>query len=480
MKATLKFVTLALLAGSAMLAHGTLGELADYEPGEELAGGNTTVGDDGRNAFSHPAANLSVDRQTPFFIGNSFFRKNWVEAPASTTGRDGLGPHFITRACAGCHVLDGRGAPPAFKDGVQTEQPIGLLFRLSIPGDGGKVGVVPEPTYGTQLNNFAIKGVTPEAKIEIRYREIEGRFADGTPYSLREPEYRITEPGYGPPHPQMLMSPRIAPHVIGLGLLEAVREEDILANAARQAEDGKGISGRPNRVWDEHHKDWVIGRFGWKANVGSVAHQVAGAFHGDMGITSTLFPREECMPMQKDCHDRIAQEAQWRTQRKQVAVDIDDRSLDRTLFYTLTLAVPQRRNVKDAQVLRGKRVFHEANCASCHTPKYVTGELRDFPELSNQTIYPYTDLLLHDMGEGLADNRPDFAATGREWRTPPLWGLGLIPTVNGHSHLLHDGRARNLMEAVLWHGGEAESAKQQVLKLNKADREALIRFLESL
>lgn len=480
MKAMLKFATLALLTGSAMLAHGTLGELAEYEPGEELAGGDTTVGDDGRNAFSHPAANLSVDRQTPFFIGNSFFKKNWVEAPASTTGRDGLGPHFITRSCAGCHALDGRGAPPDFKDGVQAEQPVGMLLRLSIPGDGGKVGVVPEPTYGTQLNNFAVKGITPEGKIEVRYREIKGQFADGTPYSLRKPEYRITELGYGPLHPQTLMSPRVAPHVIGLGLLEAIKEQDIRAHAARQAKEGKGISGRPNRVWDEHRQDWVIGRFGWKANVGSVAHQTAGAFHGDLGITSKLFPLEECMPAQKDCHERIAQEAEWRKKRNQAAVDIDDRTLERTIFYTQTLAVPQRRNVKDPQVLRGKRIFHEANCASCHTPKYVTGDLPDFPELSKQTIYPYTDLLLHDMGEGLADNRPDFAASGREWRTPPLWGLGLIPTVNGHSTLLHDGRARNLMEAVLWHGGEAESSKQHVLKLDKADREALIRFLESL
>ena len=480
MKTAFKLAALALLAGGAALALGKSGQLAEYEPGEELAGGRTTVSDDGRNAFSYPAANLSVDRQTSFFIGNSFFKKNWVEAPSSTTGRDGLGPHFIARSCAGCHALDGRGAPPAFKDGVQTGQPVGLLLRLSIPGDGGKAGVVPEPTYGTQINNFAVKGVKPEGKIRIRYREIHGQFADGTPYSLRAPEYEITDLGYGPLHPQTLISPRVAPQVIGLGLLEAIREEDILANAERQGKEGKGISGRPNRVWDEARKAWVIGRFGWKANAGSVAHQTAAAFNGDIGITSVLFPVEECTPAQKDCLERIAQEAQWRRQRNEKTVDVDDHTLERTIFYTRTLAVPERRNAKDPQVLRGKRIFHDAGCASCHTPRYVTGELPGFPELSNQTIYPYTDLLLHDMGEGLADNRPDFEAMGREWRTPPLWGLGLIPTVNGHSALLHDGRARNIMEAVLWHGGEAEGAKQHVLKLDKADREALVRFLESL
>ncbi|MBX6393795.1 MAG: thiol oxidoreductase, partial [Burkholderiales bacterium] len=230
MKTAFKLAALALLAGGAALALGKSGQLAEYEPGEELAGGRTTVSDDGRNAFSYPAANLSVDRQTSFFIGNSFFKKNWVEAPSSTTGRDGLGPHFIARSCAGCHALDGRGAPPAFKDGVQTGQPVGLLLRLSIPGDGGKAGVVPEPTYGTQINNFAVKGVKPEGKIRIRYREIHGQFADGTPYSLRAPEYEITDLGYGPLHPQTLISPRVAPQVIGLGLLEAIREEDILAN----------------------------------------------------------------------------------------------------------------------------------------------------------------------------------------------------------------------------------------------------------
>lgn len=472
------------LVASAALFLPALSIANGFEPGEELPGGDTTIGDDGRNAFSHPAANLSVDRQTPFFIGNSFFKKNWVEAPASTTGRDGLGPHFITRSCAGCHALDGRGAPPPTKDGLSTEQPVSLLFRLSIPAKPGEAigrdGVVPEPTYGTQFNNAAVSGVTAEGKVTIEYIEQPGTFADGTPYSLRKPVYRLHGLAYGPMNPGTLVSPRIAPVVIGLGLLEAIPADDLRAIAKRQADDGRGVSGRLNHVWDAGLQDWTVGRFGWKANVGTVLHQTAGAFLGDMGITSHLFPTEECTPAQTDCLARQQQEAQWRKGRGEPAVDIDDRALERTVFYTTTLAVPARPDARDPQVLAGKRIFHEAQCASCHVPHHVTGELPGYPELSKQTIYPYTDLLLHDMGDGLADGRPDFEADGREWRTPPLWGIGRVKTVNGHTYFLHDGRARNLMEAILWHGGEAEAARSKVMGLSKSERDALVRFLESL
>ena len=450
------------------------------EPDEELSGGATTVFDASRNAFSLPAANLSSERQTNFFVGNSFFKKNWVEAPASTSARDGLGPHFIARSCGGCHLLDGRGAPPLARDGVNAEQPVGLLLRLSIPGDGGKDGVVSEPRYGGQLNNRAIQGMKPEGEVRIRYEEIEGSFADGERYTLRKPTYMIVNTSYGPLHPKTLISPRVAPQVIGLGLLEAIRTEDVLANAERQVKEGNGVSGRPNRVWDAYANDWVLGRFGWKANVGSVAHQDAGAFVGDIGITSPRFTNDGCTPAQKDCLAAVAREAVWRQGRGEGRTDIDDATLDKVIFYTRTLAVPARRDWNAPEVLRGKRVFSEAGCASCHVPQYRTGTLAGFPELSNQTIRPYTDLLLHDMGEGLADERPDFQASGREWRTPPLWGIGLIKTVNGHTFYLHDGRARNLMEAVLWHGGEAEAAKQNVVNLDNTDRAALIRFLESL
>jgi CxxC motif-containing protein (DUF1111 family) len=422
---------------------------AQAEPGEELAGGATTVFDASRNAFSFPAANLPSARQTDFFVGNSFFKRNWVEAPASTSARDGLGPHFLARSCAACHLLDGRGA-------------------------------LPEPTYGAQLTDQAIQDVRREAAVRIRYQRVPGRFADGTPYELLKPTYAIVEPGYGPLHPDTLVSPRIAPQVIGMGLLEAIREADLLENAKRQAAEGHGVSGRANRVWDVYANDWVIGRFGWKANVGSVAHQVASAFAGDIGITSRHFPRGECTAAQRDCLEALEREAKWRRGRAEAGFDIDQRTLDKVIFYSVTIAVPARRDWNAPQVRRGERVFSAAGCASCHVPRYVTGEHKGVPELSGQTIRPYTDLLLHDMGEGLADGRADFAAGGREWRTPPLWGIGLVSTVNGHTAFLHDGRARNLLEAVLWHGGEAEAAKQRVLKLNPADRAALLRFLNSL
>ncbi|MEH6458767.1 di-heme oxidoreductase family protein [Chitinimonas sp. JJ19] len=441
-----------------------------YSPDEALPGGKTTTIDAGQNAFSLPAANLNDQQRTTFVIGNSFFKKNWVEAPASTTARDGLGPHFIARSCGACHALDGRGAPPSFENGLQTEQPLALLIRLSIPGTDAHGGPVGEPVYGGQFNNDAIPDVKPEGQVQIRYQEISGQFADGERYSLLKPSYQLTELGYGAMHPQTMLSPRIAPQMIGLGLLEAIKESDILANAQRQAATGGDIKGRPNRVWDAYAGKMVIGRYGWKANTGSVAHQSAGAFLGDIGITSRRFPHEECTKAQTDC----------RKAPSGGKLEIADHLMESVIFYSRTLAVPAARHQDDPKVRRGREVFHQAQCASCHVPSYTTGSFKAVPQLGQQTIYPYTDLLLHDMGEGLADGRPDYAAGGRDWKTPPLWGLGLVPTVNKHSRYLHDGRARNLMEAVLWHGGEAEASKQHVLKLSRTDRENLTRFLQSL
>lgn len=441
------------------------------EPGEHLPGGHVaTINDHGRNAFSLPAPGLDDAQKTTFVIGNSFFKKAWVAAPSSTTARDGLGPHFIARSCGACHALDGRGAPPEAEGGRNVEQPMALLIRLSIPGTDAHGGPLPEPTYGGQFNNDAIPGVKPEGRVDIHYEEVPGQYADGETYSLRKPTYTLTDLGYGELHPATLTSPRIAPQVIGLGLLEAIPEADILAHAERQKREGKGIAGQANRVWDAYAGRMLLGRFGWKANVASVAHQAAGAFHGDMGITSRHFPTQDCTPAQTDCMTAIAGGTP----------EIDDRRMGQVVFYSQTLAVPERRHPEAPEVLRGKALFHAGQCASCHVPTHTTGPHPDIPQFEGQKIWPYTDLLVHDMGEGLADSRPDFAANGRQWRTPPLWGLGLIPTVNDHSKLLHDGRARNLAEAVLWHGGEAEPSKEFFRTLPRADRDALIRFLESL
>lgn len=442
----------------------------------ELTAGSATVFATGLNAFSFPAANITDEERTRFAIGNSFFRRNWVEAPSSTTARDGLGPHFIARSCGGCHVQDGRGAPPDFHNGLH-DQPVALLMRLSIPGVGPHGGVVPDPVYGDQLNNAAISGVKPEGQVRIRYNKIQGQFKDGSTYELLKPQYHLQQLAYGPLSKGIMVSPRIAPQMIGMGLLEAIPASEIEKNALNQAQAGGPIRGQVNRVWDEPSQQMVVGRFGWKANVGSIAHQTAGAFVGDMGITSPIFPREACTPKQKDClkapHGGHGEET-----------EIDQKTFNDVVFYEAVLAPPARRGPDDAQVVRGEKLFHDAQCAVCHRPSYVTGS-NNFPPLSSpalngQAITPYTDLLLHDMGHGLADGRPDFLANGRQWKTPPLWGIGLIKDVNDHQRLLHDGRARGVMEAILWHDGEAHASREQVKSWSKADRDALVKFVESL
>ncbi len=492
------------------------------DPLGELTGGATTVYADGRNAFSLPAANLADDERTRFVIGNSFFKRNWVQAPASTRARDGLGPHFIARSCGGCHVQDGRGAPPDLRkrlDGAPAlpgasdagapladahEQPVALLMRLSVPGHGAHGAPKPEPVYGEALSNAAVSGVRPEGRITLRYSDVHGRFADGTPYTLQRPHYGVADLGYGPLAAGTMMSPRIAPQLVGVGLLEAIADADIERNAREQAQAPGPVKGRVNRVWDAFAQGERIGRFGWKANVASLAHQTAAAFHGDIGITSRHFPEESCSAAQLDClsaprgmgvgagvgRPAGGSKASPASGTAPAAgataapVEIDDETLGDVVFYQATLAPPARRNAHDAQVLRGQRLFGEARCASCHQPSYTTGAA-PFPRLSSralegQRIHPYTDLLLHDMGEGLADGRPDFAADGRQWRTPPLWGIGLIAGVNGHDRLLHDGRARGVLEAILWHGGEAQDSRDRVLRMSRDEREALVRFVESL
>ena len=454
------------------------------DPLGEKTGGETTVFATGRNAFSFPAANLPDDERTRFVIGNSFFRRNWVEAPASTKARDGLGPHFIARSCGGCHVQDGRGEPPEIFNRLgETKDPaVALLIRLSIPGKGAHGGPQHEPTYGDQFNNAAITGVKPEGRVTLRYDTVAGQFADGTPYQLLKPTYGFADLGYGPMHRDVMLSPRIAPQIIGVGLLEAIAEADILANAADQAAAPGPIKGVPNTVWDAPSGRMMLGRFGWKANVATIAHQTGGAFQGDMGITSRHFAQETCTPTQKDC--LAAPSGKSAGAQGQPGVEIDDKTFNDVVFYQATLAPPARRNINDAEVLRGQALFAQAQCAACHRPSYVTKE-GPFPQLTSkalngQRIAPYTDLLLHDMGERLADHRPDFGANGRQWKTPALWGTGLIKDVNGHTRLLHDGRARGVLEAVLWHGGEAEEAKDKVLQMKKADRNALVKFVESL
>jgi CxxC motif-containing protein (DUF1111 family) len=466
-----------VVAANAVLLHAAPAD--DALTPDEQTGGATTVAATGRNAFSFAAANLNDDERTRFAVGNSFFRRNWVEAPSSTAARDGLGPHFIARSCGGCHVQSGRGAPPDYTKplNANSEPPVALLLRLSIPGEGPHGGPRPDPIYGDQLRTLAVPGVRVEGRVTMQVRTLRGSFADGTRYTLRQPRFGVANLAYGPASKDLMIGPRLAPQLIGMGLLESIPEQEILGNAARQAAAPGPVKGQVNSVWDAFAQRMMPGRFGWKANVATVAHQTAAAFVGDIGITSARFPEESCTFTQDDC--RAAPRG-----AKGEAPEIDDRTLGDVVFYQASLAPPARRAPNDAQVLRGRTLFEQAQCVACHRPSYVTGDspLPAFasPALKGQTIWPYTDLLVHDMGEGLADGRPDFKASGRHWRTPPLWGVGLIRDVNDHQQLLHDGRARGVLEAVLWHGGEADASRRQVLKMSAAERAALVRFVESL
>jgi CxxC motif-containing protein (DUF1111 family) len=431
------------------------------------------------NAFSHSSANMSFERELDFKVGNGLFRKLWVTAPASTRVSDGLGPLYNARACQSCHLKDGRGHPPSGPE----DPAAGLLFRLSVPADAADpplptaaiedyLATLPEGTYGGQLQTFGVLGVPAEGRMGIAYAEEAVTLADGEVVSLRRPSYRVEAPAYGPLDPRTMISARVAPQMIGLGLLEAVPEADVLALADPEDKDGDGISGRPNRVWSETVGRPMLGRFGAKAGQATVRDQAASAFSADLGISTTLHPDAagDCTPGQALC----------RAQPGGGEPEADDQVLDLVAFYSRNLAVPARRDPGDAEVLEGKRVFYEAGCVACHNPKFVTDRLEGRPEQSFQLIWPYTDMLLHDMGEGLADGRPEAVATGREWRTAPLWGIGLTGTVTGRESYLHDGRARTLMEAVLWHGGEAQAARDAVAALPKREREALVRFLGSL
>ena len=446
------------------------------EPGEARSGGAATVRKSDQNAFSLPSANLPPSRRVDFSVGNSFFRSPWVTAPSTTTARDGLGPLFNTNACQNCHIKDGRGHPPP----PDAANSVSMLVRLSIPDAPQyakvieQLGVVPEPVYGGQFQDMAVPGVVPEGKVRVEYTPVSVRFKDGSEVELRKPVLQITQLGYGPLHPDTRFSARVAPPMIGLGLLEAIPEDAILANAAAQAKDKNGINGRPNRVWDDELQKTVIGRFGWKAGQPTLNQQNVHAFSGDMGLTTRLRPFDDCSDAQTAC--KQAPNGNGPNGEPEVS----DNILRLVLFYSRNLAVPARRGINDEQVLAGKNLFFQAGCQSCHTPKYTTAANAAEPELASQVIRPYSDLLLHDMGDGLADNRTEFQASGRDWRTPPLWGIGLTQAVSGHTQFLHDGRARNLLEAVLWHGGEAQAAQQQVLAFNAEQRAALLAFLNSL
>ncbi len=406
-----------------------------------------------REAFAQPLPGLNDEmRLERFFRGRGLFRQAWVIAPSRDEAVDGLGPLYNRLTCIACHPRNGRGLAPADENAVMRT----MLVRLSRPGQDAHGGPRPHPAYGDQLNEQGIPGVRGEGRARIRWEERSLRFADGETASLRQPHLLFSELGYGPLG-DVRTSARVGSPVFGLGLLEQVSAEELQRMADEPKADG--VRGRVNQVWSVQRQRLEPGRFGLKANQPDLLQQIASALHGDLGITSPLYPEENCAPQQRDCQLAV----------NGGAPEVDAMQLSELQFYLANLAAPARRD-RD-QVLGGERLFAEAGCGACHRPQLRAGE---------QVVEAYTDLLLHDMGDGLADGREDFLASGREWRTPPLWGVGLIERINPGAGYLHDGRARTLTEALLWHGGEAQVARERFVAMAREERQALLAFLQSL
>ena len=400
-----------------------------------------------------------------FALGNALFKKIWVPAPSSTQASDGLGPLFNARACNACHKRDGRGEAT-----VGNLSSPSLLLRLA-SADG-----TPDPVYGRQLQPMGVTGLPGEGHVTTRL-ETKTVALRGETGTLTRTVFQVENLSDGPLSPEIRLSPRLTPPMIGLGLLEAIPETAIAALADPEDLDGDGVSGRAAQVTDLASGQPALGRFGWKATRATLKDQVADAMNHDIGLSSPLFaaPAGDCTERQTACRALPSGE-----QARLGGFEAPQPVLDLVTFYAAHLAVPPRRNAETEEVRRGETLFADLGCTSCHHPDFVTAA--DFPDkpLAFRKISPYSDLLLHDMGEELADGQAAGDASGREWRTPPLWGIGLTETVTGSTHYLHDGRARTLTEAILWHGGEAERARAAFADAAPAERQALIAFLESL
>jgi CxxC motif-containing protein (DUF1111 family) len=424
-----------------------------YEEGEELSAGSLTTRILGSNAFDQSVPGLPINEDLLFFSGNAIFKRSWVTINNQDGKNDGLGPTFNANSCSTCHNKDGRGKP--LEPGQRFSQ--GFLLRISEPGENNYGGPKSVHGYGNQIQERANTGVPIEANIDVNYEYISGTFNDGEPYELRKPIYRIIDEQFGSLQ-GVLTSPRVGQQVIGLGLIDAISEEDILINQDEFDIDNDSIYGKANIVWNYVTNKTQVGKFGWKANEPTLLQQVASAFIGDMGLTTSIFPDENCPSPQNDCGNKPSGGSP----------EVTDRQLNNIMIYSSSLSVPIRRDYDKVNVLNGKKLFRDMKCNSCHKESFTTSNNYPAnPTLQNITIRPFSDFLLHNMGDGLADNRTDYLANGNEWRTQPLWGLGMIQEVNKHNFLLHDGRARNIEEAILWHSGEAENSKNKYKKTNK-------------
>ncbi|HEY0123486.1 MAG TPA: di-heme oxidoredictase family protein [Rhizobium sp.] len=463
-------------------------DFSKAEPYEAMeSGATTTIAPVSRDIFSQPSANLGLEREENFHLGNALFRKLWVSAPSSTQASDGLGPLFNARSCQSCHIRDGRGHPLETAGAAATSMVLRLARPAITPEEEQALREFeainfPDATYGTQLQDLAVPGLAAEGKVAVTYTEETVALSGGETVTLRKPHYTVADLAYGPLGETTTISPRIAPPMIGLGLIEAIPEADILAHADPDDRDGDGIRGRAAIVRDHRTGQIALGRFGWKAQNATVRDQVASAFSADIGISTPDRPTPygDCTVKEPKCLTMPTG-----VQKRLGDTEAPGPILDLVSFYSENLAAPARRKASFPDVLHGKEIFYQSGCAACHTPKFVT---RDDLKGSDgkdkaqafQLIWPYSDFLLHDMGDGLSDGQPVGVASGRDWRTPPLWGIGLTQTVSGRQAYLHDGRADTLTEAILWHGGEAEKARNTFANLPQDDRQALINFLESL
>lgn len=415
-------------------------------------------------AYSLPLAGLSDAELREFAEGKVEFSARWV-APFLSSGDWGRGPQSNASSCIECHPGNGRGRAPDGPD----EAPHSLVLQLAQRHTDASGRALPHPAYGRQLNSHGTLGkLIEEGQFRIDYQTRRVKLADGATVDLRVPGVRITALWFGPLGDETILSPRIAQPVFGLGLLDAVTESTLLAIAERQR--GMGFNGRPNLVRDKLTGATIAGRFGHKATEPHLAQQIAAAFHGEMGVNSDLFPGDECWPIQEECYPI----------ETVLGAEVTDMQRATVLDYLRMLAPPSRRDIDDPGVRRGAELFDQARCSVCHLPSINITLTKDQMGERDYVIEPYTDLLLHDMGEGLADGYRTFSAGGRDWRTAPLWGLGLRKAVNGNDNLLHDGRARSVTEAILWHGGEAGVSRHAFITMTAQERQALLEFLGSL
>lgn len=441
---------------------------------EKLPGGGMTAKRLSDRTFVVVGASVNRMDELSFWTGFSLFRDPWVIAPSSTKDRDGLGPLFHTRSCISCHLGGARGPEPI----IGLSKPSAMVIRLGPNSDNGPLV---DPHYGGQLQPRGIKighprlpqPVVGEGMLQLDYTEVVGEYADGTQYTLRKPKYALRELAHGALTDGIGLSPRFAPVIYGTGLVDAIATEDLLALEDEDDADGDGISARYNRVPNVVTNTIEIGRFGFKGKHPNLAQQVAAAFRDDIGITNEFFPQETCTEVQTNCV--IASDI-----GDQSGVEIPNKLLKLVMDFNYWLAVPPARNLEGSSQQRGRELFYAANCDACHTPSFTTDPEYPDTNLANQTIFPYSDFALHDMGPELADGIREYEANGNEWRTAPLWGLGMQKSYRQKTSFLHDGRARTVSEAILWHGGEAAQSQQLFLNMSKDDREALIAFLKAI